>query len=220
MSSPRHVIAWDIETVPLRPASYSERQQRRAKLLLDEEIRRKPDADIDELSRLVRSLHPMLGRICCISLVRMDAAGTVGRPKSYTAAVPGDEIVMLRQFWADVSRLPSGGVRWVTFNGKRFDVDWLKVRSAALGLVPSRRDILDTYPYKQDPHCDLARVFDCRSGLDDLCDLVGVASPKGELDGSGVAAAVDAGLIESVAEYCERDVVATLGVYSKLEPQI
>lgn len=217
---PHHIVAWDVETVPLDVAGYSERQQRRAKMLLDDELRRKPDGDPDDLSRLVRSTHPMLGRICCISLVRMDASGEVGTPKSYTAHVAGGEADLLRAFWADVARLPAHGVRWVTFNGKRFDADWLRVRSAAHGITPSRRDLLDTYPFKHEPHADLARVFGCRAGLDDLCDLLGVESPKGELTGAGVASAVAAGRIDDVAKYCEADVVATLSVYRRLEPQL
>lgn len=217
---PQHVVAWDIETVPQPLASLSDRQRRRYDLDLAAQRVRQPDADPDDLCRLVRSLHPMLGRICCISLVRMDASGSVGTPKSYVSHLPGNEDVALAQFWVDIAKLPRQGVRWVTFNGKRFDVDWLKVRSAVHGLVPSRNDILDTYPFRHEPHCDLSRVFDCRAGLDDLCDLLGVESPKGEIDGSGVAAAVQAGRIADVAAYCERDVVATLGVYRRLAAQL
>ena len=217
---PNHVVAWDIETVPQPLASLSDRQRRRYDLDLAAQQSRQPEADPDDLCRLVRSLHPMLGRICCISVIRMDAGGRTGAPNSYVAHLAGHESGMLSRFWHDIAKLPAGGVRWVTFNGKRFDVDWLRVRSAAHGIVPSRRDILDTYPFKHDPHCDLSRAFDCRAGLDDLCDLLGVDSPKGEIDGSGVAAAVETGRIADVAAYCERDVLATLEVYRKLSPQL
>lgn len=221
MNRPQHVIAWDIETVPLPGTSYSERQARRVQLELDAHLSRKPDADVDDASRFVRSIHPMLGRICVLSLLRLDVAtGAVGTPKSYVAALPGQEAILLGRFWADVAKLPRDGVCWVTFNGKRFDADWLRVRSAAHDIRPTRRDILDTYPFKHAPHCDLSRVFSCRHGLDDLCDLLGVESPKAAIDGSGVAAAVEAGKIAEVVSYCERDVVATLEVYRRLSPQL
>lgn len=214
-----HVIAWDIETVPQPEAELTDRQRRRYELALADELKRSPESDPVEAGRKVRSLHPMLGRICVLSAVRMDTAGIVGSPTSYVAEHADEEGAMLARFWTDVARLPRNVV-WVTFNGKRFDVDWLKVRSAAAGLIPSRRDLLDTYPFKNVPHCDLSRAFDCRAGLDDLCDLLGVSSPKGDLDGSGVAAAIEAGRIEDVMTYCERDVVATLEVYRRMSASL
>ncbi len=211
-----HVIAWDIETIPQPEDLLSDRQRRRYELALADELKRSPETDPVEAGRKVRSLHPMLGQICCISVVRMDPAGVVRAPASYVAETLADEPGLLTRFWDDVAQLPRAGVVWVTFNGKRFDVDWLKVRSMAAGITPTRRDLLDTYPFKNTPHCDLSRAVDCRAGLDDLCDLLGVASPKGDIDGSGVAAAVEAGRIEDVVAYCERDVVATLEVYRRL----
>ncbi|MEM6328361.1 MAG: ribonuclease H [Bacteroidota bacterium] len=214
----RRIIAWDIETVPQPLDSFSYRQQRRHDLMLNDEARRTPEADRDDLSRKVRSLHPMLGWICCISCVRLGAGDQPAEPKSYTAHLRGHESGLLSQFWADIAKV--GPALWVTYNGKRFDADWLRVRSAAHGIVPSRRDILDRYPFRHEPHCDLSRVFDCRSGLDDLCDLLGVTSPKGEMHGGIVAEAVAGGRIEDVAAYCEADVRATLECYVRLRGQL
>ncbi|MFB6279290.1 MAG: hypothetical protein ABEK75_07270 [Salinibacter sp.] len=45
--------------------------------------------------------------------------------------------------------------------------------------------------------------------LADLCDHLGVESPKGEFDGSDVAPAIENGNSEKVRRYCERDAVAT-----------
>jgi hypothetical protein len=216
-----HVIAWDLETCPQPLDALSARQRRRHDLLVQDELKRSPALHPDEASRKARSLHPMLGWICCLSVVRVDAERPDRRrPKSYTAAGPTEECALLETFWQDLARLPGGVYTWVTFNGKRFDADWLRVRSAAHGLTPSRRDILDRYPFKHTPHCDLARVFECRSGLADLCDLLGVESPKADMDGSGVAVAVQNGHLEDVAAYCERDVLATLDCYLRLAPQL
>lgn len=209
----RPIIAFDIETAPQPLARLSERQRRRHDLLLEDELRRSPDGDREDLSRKVRSLHPMLGFICCISVLR---AG--GEPKSYTGRIQNESDI-LTAFWADLARLPQR-VLWVSFNGKRFDADWLRVRSAAHGLTPSRRDILDRYPYNHEPHCDLARVFECRAGLGDLCDLLGVENPKSEMDGGGVAEAVEAGRLADIARYCEADVRATLACYERLSCQL
>lgn len=213
----RPVIAWDIETVPQQLDDLSERQRRRLHLEVEGQRERNPSMSDDELIRRACSFHPMLGRICCVSFVRQPEDG-MPRPHSYVAPTRADEADMLRQLWADIAgfRRPL----WVTYNGKRFDCDWLRVRSAAHGIAPTRRDILDTYPFRHEPHCDLAKVFDCRAGLADLCDLVGVPNPKSDLDGSQVAEAVKQGRIADVVRYCEADVVATLAAYEALAAQV
>jgi hypothetical protein len=219
MPNPAQIIAWDIETVPQRLSRMSVRQLRRVWLEVKRERERNPDRSMLDTIRLVCSLHPMIGRICCISIVRMTPNGQRRAPHSYTAATADDEGQLLYAFWHDVANL-RGRILWVTFNGKRFDCDWLRVRSAAHGIAPTRRDILDTYPFRHEPHCDLSRLFDCRSALADVCDLVGIPSPKTTMDGSQVAHAVEQGRIDDAARYCEADVIATLAAYEALSVQV
>lgn len=117
---------------------------------------------------------------------------------------------MLARFWNDVARLPRH-VRWVSFNAKRFDSPMLAARTLHQGLTPTRRDILCQHPYRQRNHLDLCGLWpSCAYGLDDLCGLLGIATPKDQIDGSQVAATVAAGRIDEVARYCERDAQATL----------
>ncbi|MEL7171062.1 MAG: exonuclease, partial [Bacteroidota bacterium] len=59
--------------------------------------------------------------------------------------------------------------------------------------------------------------FQCSSGLADLCDLLGVESPKSHLDGGGVATALATGKIADVVRYCEADVIATMRCYLRLK---
>lgn len=63
-------------------------------------------------------------------------------------------------------------------------------------------------------------VFTCSAGLEDLCDLLSVPSPKAEMCGAAVAEAVSAGRIADVARYCEGDVARTLDCYFRLAGQI
>ena len=53
-------------------------------------------------------------------------------------------------------------------------------------------------------------------GLEDLCDLLSVPTPKSDMDGSQVAGAVEDGRIDEVAAYCERDAVATFRCLQKV----
>ena len=217
------VVAWDLETVPLPADALSGAQRARLALAVAAECRRQPDLSLQEARRRAASLHPFLGWVCCLSAVRLRPDGQPAQPKSYTAASPVAEADLLRAWWADAARLPRG-TRFVTFNGKRFDADWLRVRSAAHGIAPARADLLDTYPYNARPHADLARVFGCVHSLDDLCDLLAVARTDAgapldggpPISGATVADAVGQGRIAAVARYCEADVQATLACYVQL----
>ena len=216
-------MAWDLETVPLPDDALSDAQRQRLDVAAASECRRHPDLDPAQARRKAGSLHPFLGWICCLSAARLRPDGRPARPKSYTAAAPGAEADLLRAWWADAARLPRG-TRFVTFNGKRFDADWLRVRSAAHGIAPARHDLLDTYPYNARPHADLARAFGCVHSLGDLCDLLAVARTDAEavpdggppVSGATVADAVARGRLGAVARYCEADVQATLACYVRL----
>lgn len=225
MPATRCIVAWDVETCPLPFDTLSDAQRQRLGVAAATEQRRHPDLDQEEAQRKAASLHPFLGWICCLSAVRLGSDGLPGRPKSYTAASVAHEPDLLRAWWADAARLPRG-TQFVTFNGKRFDADWLRVRSATHGIAPARTDLLDTYPYNARPHADLARVFGCVHSLDDLCDLLGVVRPDAApppdggapISGSSVAQAVAGGRLADVARYCEADAISTLDCYARVQP--
>ena len=208
------LIAWDIETAPLPESALGEARQARRERQLSYVAERNPDQPAAEQDRLVRSTHPFLGWICCISAVSGTVDGGPRAPKSWTAAAPDEEAELIRTFSEAVNGF-SGEVRWITFNGKRFDVPFLEARASAHGLSstdgpsPTRADMRNTYPFSHAPHADLMNLWPFHYGLAGLCELLGVESPKGEMDGSDVAGAVAAGEVARVAQYCERDVVAT-----------
>ena len=109
----------------------------------------------------------------------------------------------------------------MTFDGRGYDGPILTIRSAQLGVKPTR----DLVPYRYDigEHCDLADVltfqgsYNERYSLDYWCRRFDIESPKGSIDGSQVARAYREGRIEDIGEYCLRDVRATAQLYSKLE---
>ena len=208
----RHV-AWDIETCP-RPyeelsKSHKERHRKECEHHMDEDV----DVPSDEIKSKAASLHPMLGWICCISAVAGDLDEEHRNPHSWVASSPGEEADMLRQFWNDIqqlSRHAHSDIQWITCNGKRFDVPFLSARSIRHGIEPTNKGILNTHKYQSDTHLDLANVWDAPwYSLADLCDHLGVESPKGDFDGSDVAPAIDDGNPDKVRRYCEGDAVAT-----------
>ena len=184
-------VAWDIETCPVPLDALSRAQQARYDNELAYKLSRESVMDRQTASRLVRSIHPFLGWICCISAVSgtLDS-GASGRghnePVSWTASSPDEEAGLLEAFWSAVADFPPG-TTWVTFNGKRFDVPYVEARSVAHGLTPTRADLRDTYPYNMRPHADLACLWPQHYSLDGLCDLLGVPSAKGGWTKAGSA---------------------------------
>ena len=81
------------------------------------------------------------------------------------------------------------------------------------------------YRYSVEPHCDLAEQFTCysvsgrdvaarRFNLDFYCKAFGIESPKGHgVTGMDVKRLMDEGRFREIAEYCLRDVVATVRLY-------
>jgi predicted PolB exonuclease-like 3'-5' exonuclease len=129
---------------------------------------------------------------------------------------PMSEADLLRAFWA----LAGAARTVVTFNGRGFDVPFLINRSLVHG-VPARVDLMGNR-YALRPHLDLLQVVrhgnygGGPSNLDVVCWALGIASPKGQMDGSMVAPANAKGQIEAIASYNLADVRATTAVYQKL----
>lgn len=142
----------------------------------------------------------------------------MGTPFSWSASAPEEEEAMLESFWSDLEGL-QGRPRWATYNGKEFDVPFLTARSSFHGLSPTREDMIDTYPFNHEPHVDLSKVWlSVSSSLEEMCDHLGVESPKEDgMDGGAVATAVSEGRMDEVEAYCERDVVATFRCLSSLQ---
>ena len=138
----------------------------------------------------------------------------------------GDERAILEKFWETVGRTKTQHrlPRLVSFNGREYDGPFLMIRSAQLGVRPSRHLIPKRYDFSE--HCDLVEVFNFmgttreRYSLEYWCRRFDVESPKGSIDGSQVARVYRQGKIDSIGEYCLRDVRATAQLYSKLESTI
>ncbi len=181
------------------------------------------------------ALYPGLGKVIAIGLWNLEQdTGLIllegesceeraWEKVAHSKILRGDETQLLERFWELVSwrdargRLP----RLVTYNGRGYDGPILSVRSAQLGLAPSRN--LVPYRYDVSDHCDLYDVLTFqgatrdRYSLDYWCRRFDVESPKGSIDGSQVGRAYREGRIEDIGEYCLRDVRATGQLYRRLE---
>ena len=225
-------LVFDIETTALPPESFDEVQQeylfRDCERIDDPTEREKRRGEIAQLM----SLWPFTSRVVCIAMLNADTArGQVlftaedfeeetleGGPVEFVPCC--DEMEMLTAFW-DVARHYEN---IVTFNGRGFDVPFLYLRSAQLNVAITRKDWLG-YRFATEPHCDLAEqlTFYSVSGrdgaarrfnLDFYCKAFGIESPKSHgVTGMDVKRLMTEGRYREIAEYCLRDVAATLKLY-------
>lgn len=225
-------LVFDIETSALPVEHFDEVQQ--------EYLFRECEKIEDPAARETRhleiarqfSLWPFTAQVVCIAMLNADTSrgqvlftaedyedrGEEAGPVEFVPCM--DEAEMLTAFW-DVARHYE---TIVTFNGRSFDVPFMYLRSALLNVPISRKDWLG-YRYQTDPHCDLAEQFTFygvsgregaarRFNLDFYCKAFGIESPKAMgVTGMDVGNLMQEGRYREIAEYCLRDVKATVLLY-------
>ena len=189
------------------------------------------EAKREELTRMM-NLWPFTAQVVCIAMINAETLrGQVifiaDDFESNTRDVTGvdfmpvmDEVELLNQFWAMARHYD----KVVTFNGRQFDVPFLYLRSAQLDVPITRKNWLG-YRFATEPHCDLAEQLTFynvsgRSGaarrfnLDFYCRIFGVDSPKSHgVTGMDVNQLMEEERYGEIAEYCLRDVFATVKLF-------
>ena len=225
-------LVFDIETSAVPLDSFDESSQeylmRPANNLPTSE---EQEAKREELTRMM-NLWPFTAQVVCIAMINAETLrGQVifiaDDFESNTRDVTGvdfmpvmDEVELLNQFWAVARHYD----KVVTFNGRQFDVPFLYLRSAQLDVPITRKNWLG-YRFATEPHCDLAEQLTFynvsgRSGaarrfnLDFYCRIFGVDSPKSHgVTGMDVNQLMEEERYEEIAEYCLRDVFATVKLF-------
>lgn len=191
------------------------------------------------------ALNPAAGTIVCIglhtvvdhrSLVLVNAENgdkSVKKEPRYDDAwvFYGSEQDILAKFWQVVGEKAGPGGRGakhplVTFNGRAFDGPFLMLRSVVHGVKPTRNMV--GYRFGLNDHCDLFEVLSfmgalssqSRFSLDFWCRMLGVESPKSDMDGSQVGVVWESGDYDRLIQYSVADVRATAHLYAQLLPLI
>ncbi len=144
---------------------------------------------------------------------------------SGAVAYASTERTMLLHWWKLLSAHP--GIHLISFNGRGFDAPWLMLRSAVLGIRPSR-NLMDGTKFQYSQHTDLLDklTFYNRSSsgatrtfnFDFFAKAFGIESPKAAgVDGSKVQDLFNQQRYEDIAEYCLRDVRSTWELFKKWE---
>lgn len=233
-------LVFDIETSAQPLDHFDEAQQeylfRECEKITDEAGK---CAKREEITRFM-SLWPFTSQVVCIAMlnpetlrgqsiyVADDFEDEENAPAALERSEDGpvkfvpcvDEAELLTQFWEAAKKFDS----IVTFNGRGFDVPFIYLRSAILNVPISKKNWLG-YRYATEPHCDLAEQFTFysvsgrdgaarRFNLDFYCKAFGIESPKSAgVTGMDVTTLMAGKKFREIAEYCLRDVKATVELY-------
>ena len=214
----------DIETVGFDLHNLAESQQefllRYAEREIDNNIKKER---IEETERYL-SLYPFTARIVAIGLLNtktecmqvlfnsdIEEQWEVGDKKIKYLGKSETEILKL--FWSYVLKTD----KIITFNGRIFDIPFIMLRSAILGIEPTINLMHSRYNLTK--HIDLRDQFTFygilrRFNLDFYCYGFGIKSPKSKgITGMEIKQLYKAGKIKDIAVYCGEDVKATFELY-------
>jgi DNA polymerase elongation subunit (family B) len=172
------------------------------------------------------SLTPFTARVIAIGMLNPDSnqGKVLYESPEHTSSYSEDGLVefspsgeeeMLREFWKTIAHY----AQFITFNGRSFDCPFLLLRSAALGIKPSRN--LMPYRYAWTEHCDLMEQLTfygaCRKfNLDFYCKAFGVKSPKANgITGLDLGRLFEERRFKEIAAYCLGDVQATAELFRR-----
>ena len=130
--------------------------------------------------------------------------------------LPATEEEILTGFWSAVT----GFERLITFNGRLFDCPFLMLRSALLGVPPSRN--LLPYRFSAREHCDLLDQLTFYGAirkftLEAYCRGFGIARPGGEPWRPDFSRLVNQEGHREIAEHAAGTVRATAELYRRWE---
>jgi 3'-5' exonuclease len=210
-------VVFDIESLAYPLESFDAEQQDYLTKFATNEV------ELEDV-KLKMNLSPLTAQLLAIGMLnpdtrrgkvlfQSDVKGNYLSEEGMIEFVATDEKGILTVFWEDIKRYN----QFITFNGRGFDSPFLILRSAMLGVKPSR----NLLPYRYDPkiHCDLLDQLTFygafrRYSLDFYCKAFNIKSPKSDgVSGLDMKKLYEEKRFKDIAEYCIGDVIATAELY-------
>ena len=210
-------VVIDIETLGYELESFDEVQQEYLLKFSDTEEKK-----LEAIQKL--SLYPTTSQIITIGMLNPDTghgkilfqSETKIDEMSNDGAVhflSGTESELLSIFWEDLAHYE----QFITFNGRGFDCPFLMLRSAMLGIHPTRN--LMPYRYDSKIHCDLLEQLTFygalrKFNLDFYCKSFGIESPKSHgITGLDLKGLFEKKRFKEIADYNLGDLKATAELF-------
>lgn len=212
----------DIETVPQHPSfdqldeKMQEFWERKSSRISKENV--SPEEDYARAG-----IYSEFGKIVCISagIIKIENGERTLRVKSFYGH---DEVHLLKEFSSALKSFTSHpGTNICGHNVKEFDFPYIARRMIINGLpLPDILDVAGKKPWevKFIDTLDLWKFGDFKhyTSLNLLTHILGIPSPKDDIDGSQVASVYyEENDVERIAKYCEKDVLATTQLFLKLK---
>lgn len=219
----RHLLVFDIETVPDTDAVYN---------LTGETF-----STDDERREALENYHlgvtdgkngfprQMFHKVVAISVLSAEIEYLDDGTESYSLKHLGSnhkdvEKDVVAGFFKYITQLKP---RLISYNGRGFDLPVLKYRAMAHGIAAPwfyrAGNKWESYQsrYSADWHCDLLEVLSdfgasSRAKLNEVCAVMGLPGKFG-VDGSQVQSMYSSGQLQAIRDYCETDVLNTYLVY-------
>lgn len=212
----------DIETVPQHPSfdqldeKMQEFWERKSSRISKENV--SPEEDYARAG-----IYSEFGKIVCISagIIKIENGERTLRVKSFYGH---DEVHLLKEFSSALKSFTSHpGTNICGHNVKEFDFPYIARRMIINGLpLPDILDVAGKKPWevKFIDTLDLWKFGDFKhyTSLNLLTHILGIPSPKDDIDGSQVASVYyEENDVERIAKYCEKDVLATTQLFLRLK---
>lgn len=224
----KNILFLDIETAPAT-AAFSEMNSELARLWaekVEQMKRRVPERYTDDSTAesMFREsgIFAEFGRIVCVSVgFVFEAEGELHlKEKSFYGE---DERQLLVEFASLLNKSYSSPCHYLCgHNAKEFDFPYIARRMVIHGIpVPEILSVSGKKPWEMRflDTMDMWRFGDYKhyTSLKLLCAVLGVPTPKDDIDGSEVGHVFyEEKNLERIAVYCEKDVLATLQVYLRM----
>lgn len=222
-------VVFDIETSGFLPETFDKAQ---FDYLMKGADKEESEEKREELkAELIKQLNlwPLTAQVVAVALLNVESGNGISLFCSDKESevekkvgdktflyLSGDERKVLEKFWEYIAKFDD----FVTFNGRSFDCPFLMLRSAALGIRPTR-DLMAGTRYNMVHHVDLLEELTYHGvtrkfNLDFYCKTFGIESPKSHgITGYDINDYYRGKRYMEIAEYCMGDVIATAELYRK-----
>ncbi len=223
-----NILFLDIETVPLN-SNLNTLPQNLQKYWIEKAEKlghNSEEISDDDFFRQRAAIYSEFGKIVCISV------GIIYKNSNNTECLKiksfanDDEVIILNEFKELVMNFMSTPHhRFCGHNIKEFDMPYIGRRMLINGIkLPPQLEFQNKKPWEM-PLLDTMSFwkfgdYKNYTSLKLLAEVLGVPTPKDDIDGSMVADVYyNQHNLERIATYCQKDVIATVQVWRKLNSQ-